>query len=198
MGDPRKSISLPFDIWQLVSTYLSVKDIVRLSLVSKSLYTMTLERSIWYDVLQDLLRILPVSRIQRSLLSMTAADCKSEAVRLARMDSTWRHSDIDPAEIRRFSCESSEVIQILFLPGGEWLLTLLSDGALRLYRWPDFGGPAVCSVEGFAEADQPIRYYAAGEIKLCTSTPNTVRVIVTETYDDPYVPQTASQDRNLI
>lgn len=185
MEDPRKKTLLPFDVWQHTSAYLPVKDLLCLSLVSKSLYNMMIERSIWHDALQDILRIIPVPRIQRSLLTMTAAECKYEAVRLVRKDATWRRGDVDPTDMRRFNYISIDVRRVLFVPGGDWVVTLLSDGTLRLHRWPDLGGPAVYSTER-SDADKPHFDYQV-DVELSVSALNSIRALVWEYYFDSCV-----------
>lgn len=121
-----------------------------------------------------------VPQIQHSLPTMIVADCKYEDVKLVQKDATWHGNDIDPTTIRHFNCRSVNILQVLFIPKGQWFMTLLSDGTLYLHPWPDLEGHMICSTES-SDANQPNFDYEV-DVELFIPILNSVKGLVWENY----------------
>lgn len=147
---------LPADIWLSISCLLSVRDILRLQIVSfvattsyrvnadcpsnqtcKSLRKILADRYVWFNALQDILTVTTLPDLMNvDLAQLPAPELRRRSILSARTDTEWRiHETIIPRNIQALQVGDAEQYRVAkshFVPGGEWLVNLLVDGTLCL------------------------------------------------------------------
>lgn len=92
------------------------------------------EHYVWYRALKDILTIVFIPDLSRINLALfSAEELKRRAVLAARVDYVWRQPKVTPkVRIVDIPCNLRRIIKAKLIPGGEWLVNLLSDGTLCL------------------------------------------------------------------
>ncbi|TFK51212.1 hypothetical protein OE88DRAFT_1514597 [Heliocybe sulcata] len=121
---------LPYELVLNILQGLPVKDLVNVRKTCKELYAFTEDRSLWNYVLSGLLSYpLPYTvRIEPSLWPQSS---RQRALVASRVDEAWHDKNILPRHIH-FLPSVLGLKDVLLLPGGEWLVSLLHDGTLQL------------------------------------------------------------------
>ncbi|KIM86421.1 hypothetical protein PILCRDRAFT_4916 [Piloderma croceum F 1598] len=73
---------------------------------------------------------------------MSASELRQKAVLITRLDSLWSLETVRPVTISTHSLGVG-ICRALILPGGEFILILIEDGTLQLYRYQDMSIPLV-------------------------------------------------------
>lgn len=89
------------------------------------------ERSVWHSVCVDLLAVVEGSDFRQALPSMSAEDLRGKAIRMNQLDRKWYRSALVPRNIHRQYCEDT-AFRVQFLPGGEWIVVMFTDGTIAL------------------------------------------------------------------
>jgi hypothetical protein len=100
------------------------------------------DRSVWMAVLRDIMEVMPLRRVLHALPNMSASELKQKAVHMTRLDSRWNREIVHPVKIDSHPLGSG-VCKVHVWPGGDFILTLHSDGTLQLYRNQDLAVPLV-------------------------------------------------------
>jgi len=100
------------------------------------------ERSVWLTVLRDILQVIPLRRVLEALPTMSASELKEKAVLITRLDSLWSLESVRPVRISSHSFGAG-IRKALVWPGGDFILILIEDGTLQLYRYQEMTVPLV-------------------------------------------------------
>ena len=149
-------VELPADIWLSISCLLSVRDILRLQLVSfnptrfcfvdsqrplnqtcKYLRNTLADRYVWSNALQDILTVTSLPDLFNvDLAHLPAPELRRRSILSARTDTEWRiKGNITPRNIQSLQVGDAEEYRVAkshFVLNGEWLVNLLVDGTLCL------------------------------------------------------------------
>lgn len=90
------------------------------------------ERSVWHSVCVDLLSVVEGYDSRQALPSMSAEDLRRKAIRMNRLDRKWFRDALIPRNIQREYYQDT-VFRVQFLPGGEWIIVMFTDGTIHLY-----------------------------------------------------------------
>jgi hypothetical protein len=140
-------------------------------------------RSVWLHVVQDLMSVMPLRRIQDTLLSMSTEDLRKAILVTVRADSNWPQGKIvHPVPQWCTSHDRKKVRQMSLLPGGEWLLILLHDGTLNICQPLDLDAPPILTVK-----IPRVERYSDNDIRIAGSPTITPlgavsRILVSESY----------------
>lgn len=108
----------------------------------KHLHQTAGERSVWLAVLCDILQVIPLRRVLYALPTMSASELKQKAVLITRLDSLWSLETVRPVRISNHPLGAG-ICRALIWPGGDFILILVEDGTLQLYRYQDMTVPLV-------------------------------------------------------
>ena len=98
------------------------------------------EHSVWIAVLRDIMDVIPLRRVVHALPSMSASELRQKAMLITRLDSVWSFNTARPMKMASHPLDF-EVCVVHIWPGGDFILTLLRDGELRLYPIQDMTNP---------------------------------------------------------
>ncbi|KAF8303418.1 hypothetical protein DL93DRAFT_2173011 [Clavulina sp. PMI_390] len=125
-------ISLPFDAYLLIVQLLDVRDVVALSLCSRSTYnTLNSNRSIWHGVVKRLLRERHIVPYSFDLPSLTLGELRHLASKETRLENRLRNvASGESIECQPLTADSmfkltfpddAFAVSVALLPGGRWL-----------------------------------------------------------------------------
>ncbi|KAI0668315.1 hypothetical protein C8Q78DRAFT_979827, partial [Trametes maxima] len=122
---------LPYDVQLAILGLLGARDVVRLCLTCRALYSLMADRTLWHHALSRLLSVFPQPQLSRRMNQLTANELKAHVVHSVRLDRDWHRVDYAPRLVRNFTCDSA-VEHVSLVAGGEWLVVVLYDGSLQL------------------------------------------------------------------
>lgn len=106
------------------------------------LYEITDNRSVWYNVLVDILAIIWLPGLLQAVPSMTCEQLRRKATHMSRLDRRWYHGSLVPVKIQQHH-RVNDVVRVQFVQGGKWILMLFGDGSVRLFDKDDLAEPKV-------------------------------------------------------
>jgi hypothetical protein len=103
------------------------------------------ERSIWFSVLLDLLRIKPSLYGREHMEQMSATQLRDASIRLVKVDMAFTSMTLPHRKIKLLpNLDTSNIAFVTLLPGGDRLFVLRINGSFGIYRTST--GKAVCSI----------------------------------------------------
>ena len=93
------------------------------------------DRTIWHYALRDIISANPILQ-PHLLLLMSSQELRHRATKIHRLHSLWYHDGrLEPKRVRSHHFDPIErCTQVLFIPGGEWILAQLLDTTMLLYQ----------------------------------------------------------------
>jgi hypothetical protein len=98
------------------------------------MYDTVEQRPVWHAINRDI--SVPANRWPESLPGVSIEDLRSRALYAHRLDRRWRSSGLVPRVVQTHPCDAL-TRSVSILHGGEWVLTLASNGSLQLLRVQD-------------------------------------------------------------
>jgi hypothetical protein len=91
------------------------------------------EHYVWFHALRDILMVVAIPDLSHAKLALLSPEVlKRRAVLAARVDYAWRQRITPKVRIVNISSSLARVVKAKLMPGGDWLVNLLSDGTLCL------------------------------------------------------------------
>jgi hypothetical protein len=94
---------------------------------------MTEDRSIWHSVYHGMLSLMPTDSTSPHSCELPAGDLRQMVVAACRLDRRWCRPDQTPTKSETTSWHP-HTLQVKLLPGGKWVLSLRTNGALHIQR----------------------------------------------------------------
>lgn len=173
---------IPFDVWIMIMSVLSVKQIVHLSAVRltlmqllvfhvystcwqtcKLLNRITNEKSVWLSALHDILDVIPSPHILHLLLRMSTSQLKQRVARMVQMEEARRTRTFTAVEghIHYIHRDGIDVVDVKVLPGGQWIVAVFENGEVHLRAWD-----GVANISG-PLAEAPLSIYRHYHFDMC-------------------------------
>ncbi|TFK48713.1 hypothetical protein OE88DRAFT_493938 [Heliocybe sulcata] len=125
--------ALPGDILFSIIQTLPIPDLVALGATCKTFHAATEDRSVWVYAMDCILKTIPMPHVSASMPSMSAQELKRRVLQATVLESVWSSVDFLPRNIRSVACKSS-VRGARLLPDGRWVIMLIQNGSLELYK----------------------------------------------------------------
>ncbi|KZT30076.1 hypothetical protein NEOLEDRAFT_305626 [Neolentinus lepideus HHB14362 ss-1] len=121
---------LPYELVLDILRGLSAKDLVNVRRTCKELYLITEDPSLWSYVLSEILGY-PLPYTVRIDPCLWPEPLRKRVLIASRVDDAWHDRNIMPRHVQ-FIPSASGLKDVVLLPGGQWLVSLLQDGTLEL------------------------------------------------------------------
>lgn len=99
----------------------------------RDLYDMMEDRMIWTLALSDILDVVRLPRVERTLHQMPITMLKEKALRLTQVHGVFSRHAIDPVHMKLYSL-GNEISQAVLAPGGDWVALMSEDGSISIYQ----------------------------------------------------------------
>lgn len=106
------------------------------------------DRSIWQYALSDILSVVPIPRLKHRLHLMSSRELRIQTLKMFRLHWSWLKGPVEAKRVRTCTVGergSREAERVQFIPGGDWILVMLSDGTLLLCHIEALDKPSACA-----------------------------------------------------
>ncbi|KDQ51084.1 hypothetical protein JAAARDRAFT_211374 [Jaapia argillacea MUCL 33604] len=146
-------LHLPSETLLDILRFVSIRDLFNCRTTCKTFHTITDDRQLWYSVLSATLSV-PIRHIHAVADALTSAELRRRALRASMMKDGWRREQATPLCVQTYPW-NTRVQDIRLVPGGEWMVCLLDDGTLQLYKVgqnvPAFVVPFALDIRGYTK-----------------------------------------------
>ncbi|TFK46078.1 hypothetical protein OE88DRAFT_1812098 [Heliocybe sulcata] len=122
---------LPAEILFMMIKYLSVEDMENLRSTCKAFYTIMEDAALWRRALCTLLSV-PINWVMAIVQSKTINQLRKQARKAALMTERWHLDRPAPRRVRSYLWPKLQ--DVLFIPGGDWLVCMFEQGTLQVRR----------------------------------------------------------------